>query len=87
MVKQRHSFQNSFLVLRHSKMKYSSPKATVVDIFRSAEEKPNKLKLNITLFVSTYPAIFYIIDLIYFRLSLLKNPEDNYLEISTCLPF
>jgi len=68
-------------------MMYSSPKATIVDIFRSAEEKPNKFNLNITLFLSTYPAIFYIIDLFYFRLSLLKNPEDNYLGISACLPF
>jgi hypothetical protein len=87
MVKQRHSFQDSFLVLWPIKMMYSSPKATLVDIFRSAEEKPNEFKLNITFFLSTYPAIFYIIDLFYFRLSLLKNPNENYSGISACLPF
>jgi hypothetical protein len=87
MVKQRHSFQNSFRVLWPVKMICSSPKATAVDIFRSAEENLNDSKLNITFFVSTSPARFYIIDLFYFRWSLLKNPKEHCLEVSTCLLF
>ena len=88
MVKQRRSFQNSFLVMWLIKMSYSSPKATMGDIFRFAEENLNKVKLNTTFFLSTSLAIFYIIALFYFRLSLLKkNTKENYLERSTCFPF
>ena len=87
MLKQRHSFPNSFLVLWPVKMICSSPKATTVDIFRSAEENINDFKLNITFFLSTYPTIFFIIDLFYFRWPLLKNPKEPCWEVITCLPF
>ncbi len=55
------------------KMSYSSPKATMGDIFRFAEENLNKVKLNTTFFLSTSLAIFYIIALFYVSLSLLKK--------------